>query len=197
MVLAHENHGVQLIFCTRNAINTLAKTQQKCPCSDIEIIAMFLQRMSGSFLSYDFPKRKLIGLFSTPFFALEKMICSHCEGKKLRFAPPSVLLSICALVIYGLGMTKSFHEKFNRKITNSNTRGEISYGKMQYAIYIVFFPDSSNGSGTCVNTTLLPENKIHKHFEFMLMFFPRSFPRTLPKQCFKFQQYCQNIGLRF
>ena len=104
------------------------------------------------------------------------MICSHCEGKKLRFAPPSVLLSICALVIYGLGMTKSFHEKFNRKITNSNTRGEISYGKMQYAIYIVFFPDSSNGSGTCVNTTLLPENKIHKHFEFMLMFFPRSFP---------------------
>ena len=63
-------------------------------------------------------------------------------------------LDTSALVIYSSGMTKSFHEKFNRKITNSNTRGEISrMGKCNSYLHRVF-PDS-NGSGTCVNTTLL------------------------------------------
>ena len=51
----------------------------------------------------------------------------------------------------------------------------------------------SNGSGTCVNTTLLPGSKIHKPLEFMLMFFQDHFqghhhpnnaqPTILSKHC--------------
>ena len=51
----------------------------------------------------------------------------------------------------------------------------------------------SNGSGTCVNTTLLPGSKIHKRLEFMLMFFQDHFqghhhpnnaqPTILSKHC--------------
>ena len=81
-------------------------------------------------------------------------------------------------------MTKSFHEKFNRKITNSNTRGEISYGKMQYAIYIVFFPIRLQWIWNVCKYYPLTREQNSQTFRIYANVFPRSFPRTSsPKQC--------------
>ena len=68
-------------------------------------------------------------------------------------------LDTSALVIYSSGMTKSFHEKFNRKITNSNTRGVVWENAICY-LHRVFpeFSKQSNGSGTCVNAALQWQN---------------------------------------